>query len=62
MLCINALSNRSLVMSHWQCAHASEAPSHYYKTSTTDCRHIIVVQRTGNGAILFSRRTAVGRD
>ena len=58
----NVLSNRSLLKSRGNDAHASVAPSHCYKTNTTDCRHVGGVQRTRNGVKLFTRRPAVGRE
>ena len=43
----NVLSNKSSeVTALANGAHASEAPSHCYKTNTTDCRHIGGAQRT----------------
>ena len=55
------LSNKSLVKSRCN-TYASEAPSHCYKTNTTDCHYVGVAQRTRNGVKFLARRPAFGRE
>ena len=50
---MNNVFAKSRSRSNHDGAHTSEAPSHYYKTNTTDCRHVGVVQRTRNGVKLI---------